>query len=92
VNKFSLARALVTIVVSVVVICVFTVGFVQHAIDSNNQKFCTVLYTLTGAPAADPSLQPTTPYGKQLRDYNLQVGRDLVDLERQYKCEKMKEQ
>lgn len=86
-----LARALVTIVISVTAVCVFTVIFVQHSIDQNNQKFCTVLATIVGAPPADPNLQPKTPYGKQLQAYNLKVGRDLVNLQKQYKCKNVKE-
>lgn len=86
-----IARALVTVFISAIAVCAFTVGFVQHAIDQNNQKFCTVLATITGAPLPDDSLQPKTAYGKQLQAYNAKVTEDLNELQRQYKCVDSKE-
>lgn len=84
----AVAYNISVIMISMIVLAGFTVAFVQHAINKNNQKFCQVLLTINGAPRPDTDLEPTTPYGKQLKEYQDKVTRDLIELQRQYKCPK----
>lgn len=74
------------IAVSFILLAGFTVGFVQHAIDENNQKFCTVLITLTQPKVSDPTAEPKTEYGKQQQEFNEEIARELRELSQKYKC------
>lgn len=82
----GVAYNVLVVTITVIALAAFTVGFVQHAIDENNKKFCQVLLTINGAPRPDNGTVPTTPYGKQLKAYQDKVARDLLELQRQYKC------
>lgn len=79
----------ISLLLGVLLVGGFCAYFIQHSIDENNKKFCTVLLTMTGAP--DQDAQPETQYGKDLQEYNKAVQRDLVDLQAKYECPSSKE-
>lgn len=90
----SLAYNLVVAFATIVLMGGFVVGFVQHAIDKNNDAVCGVVLASMQAPPAPPvDADPKTEYGRQLLDYNKKlevynknVTADVQKLIKQYNC------
>lgn len=93
--KLAFAYSVAVTMISLGILCGFTVWFSQHAINENNQKFCGVLQAVTTPRPAppDPDVSPVTEYGKMLRKYtddNDKIDRKIFDrlnnLSKEYKC------
>jgi hypothetical protein len=95
-SRLRIAYSVATLFLSVTLMCGFAVFFVQHSIDANNRPFCALIITITQPrpqPPADPAVQPTSQYGRDLQaytkataEYNRNVAINLRNLSKSYNC------